>query len=166
MSYKAVVLFGAFIVATIGPVQGAHAVTNTVTTQCGAPIDSTVLTDTTPNTGTHHTTFLRLSGARAVIVVPAGPERCVDVRFDASASCKGAPTNNLCYVEVIDNEDRTNPSSEILFATDSEFPATHSFEWVKRLAPGSHTIAVQIRVTDTQTHFVINGWTMNIEVTN
>jgi hypothetical protein len=145
---------------------GARAAIITTATHCGAPIQSTVLTDMTGDIGTDKTEFQPLPAASAIIVVPAGAQRCIKVTFSASASCYGAAMADVCYVQVLDNGNPTNPPLEKIFTSESQILAAHSFEWVKRAGPGNHVITVRIKVQNAGTHFLMSGWTMDIELTN
>jgi hypothetical protein len=165
MSGKALILSGTFLVAAIVPLAGARAEGNTQLTACGGAIKTTILTDTTPDTGTNNTQFVPLPGAKATLTVPAGARHCFKVRFSASASCSGGEGRS-CLIEVRDTGNLAKPQGEIVFTSDSQLVAAHAFEWVKPAAPGTHTITVRIRVDDSRTGFLMSGWTMSIRLTN
>jgi hypothetical protein len=167
MSCKTFVLFAALVIGMLSPGEHAQAATNTHATQCGAPIASFVLTNTTAEVGTRNTAFVPIPGARFEFTAPARlTARCYIVKFDASATCGGAAPDNLCYVDVRDNGNPFDPPGGIGFASDSPLLATHSFEWVERVGSGHHVIVVRFRVANPATRFALTGWTMDIEEGN
>lgn len=164
MSYKTLAVFGALFVAAIAQAGVAQA-SDTLATQCGASISRKILTDTTPDIGTDQSQFVPLPGAKAVITVPASGPHCIKVRFSASVTCAVGEAP-VCYVEAVDSGNLANPQEDIALASASERLTAHSFEWVRRASPGTHTISIMIRLSDTRTDFRISGWTMRVELTH
>jgi hypothetical protein len=50
-----------------------------------------------------------------------------------------------------------------LFSTDRDNWAVYSYEWVKRLSEGTHTLVMQGIVADTANQFDFINWTMTVE---
>ena len=125
---------------------------------CGAQTGNLIRTENTGLTFSN-TTFVTLPGAVVGVSVPAGATRCVKVLFTAEAGATG-----FCYVRAVDNGIPLFPdggSFQALVSNDATANA-HSFEWVRRLGPGSHTISIQRRVSSGSCG--IDDWTFDVEV--
>jgi hypothetical protein len=138
-----------------------------VSHSCGAPIRSIVKTDTAIFE-TNSSAFVNLPGAVATVDIPAGEIRCVKVRFSASVSCSQTAQSDVCVVRAGEIGGSVfDPAVNGIDFADEQGDAlrTHSFEWVKQLSAGSHTIRVQAAVQNAATKFTIGAWTMDVEQT-
>lgn len=125
---------------------------------CGAQTGNLVRTEnaalTFSNTG-----FLTLPGSAVSVTVPAGQTRCVKVLFSAEAAA-----TSFCYVRAVDNGVPMSPDGggfQALVSSDSSSNG-HAFLWVRRITAGTHTIAVQRRVSSGSCN--IDDWTVDVEV--
>jgi hypothetical protein len=156
----ATVSTGVFI-AFISPLSSA-----TVTHNCGSTIRSIVKTEEDGNFRTISSQFVNVTGASALITVPAGTTRCVKVRFSASATCPNDVDLAFCALRVLTGGVTFDPVpyGGVRIASGFNALTTHGFEWVKRLAPGSYMIQLQARVEPGGEPFSIPIWTLDIEV--
>jgi hypothetical protein len=96
--------------------------------------------------------------------VPAGTTQCVKVRFTAVAEC---PLS--CFLHAAENNNRLHPAfpaNGTRFSTDDTNAGTaHSFEWVKRVGPGSHTVQVKIQTGNTLENAKFGPYTTTVELT-
>ena len=140
-----------------------------VVTSCGAPISSIVRTDNFASSTTSTAFGPVPGGANAVVNVPAGTTRCIRVTFSASANCLGGDLNEVCFIRAIENGSELNPitGGTLGFTpSDESAKSANSFQWAKRVGPGSHTIIIQRRVNAAATNFTTYFWSLTVEVTN
>jgi hypothetical protein len=137
-----------------------------VTHSCGAPIRSIVKTEIGGFT-TSSTTFVNLPGAVPTINVPAGETQCVKVRFSAMVSCSQTGDADICSILVVEPGVVAfdPPFNGVNFIVENNNYEARSFEWVKELGAGSHTIRVLAGVQKPATVFQIPIWTLDIEQT-
>jgi hypothetical protein len=90
----------------------------------------------------------------------------VKVRFSSVASCTDTAAFDLCAIRVaIPNAEIFDPPvNGVDFVAPGAAPAARSFEWVKRLGAGKHTIRVQAAVQNAATTFAVGTWTLDVEV--
>ena len=133
--------------------------------KCGAPISSIVKTEIAAFT-TGSTSFVNVPGASAKVTVPAGATRCVKVRFSAEASCSQTGVFDLCALRVVVPGVVTfdPPINGVNFVVENNNLEARSFEWVKILEAGVHTVVVQAGVQVAGTTFSIPIWTLDVEV--
>jgi hypothetical protein len=134
-------------------------------TSCGPRVQSIVRTENAPST-TSSTAFVTVPGAVVTVSVPAGATRCIKVLFTAETACRVTTSADFCYVRALDNGVEMNPQGASFQAIDSEKATArgHAFEWVRRVAAGSHTISLQRRVNAAPTVFTIDDWTFDVQV--
>jgi hypothetical protein len=135
-----------------------------VATVCGQPLFSVTRTQNAA-LETSSTTFATVPGAVQNVVVPAGQVRCIKVLFTAEVSCTDA-FEDICYIRATDNGVEMHPSGGGAQALSSEsfLPESGAYEWVRRVGPGTHTIRIQGRVDDSDTEFVLDDWTFDVQV--
>jgi len=135
-----------------------------VVTACGTPISSIIKTETAGHS-TSSTVFRSLPSARVVVTVPSGHTRCIKVLFTAETKC-----DQLCYIRAADNTTLLHPTTssagDLVFDGNTESAAAHALAWVRRVGPGSHTIDIQLRSSNSSLFFYVFAWTMIVEVTN
>jgi hypothetical protein len=51
-----------------------------------------------------------------------------------------------------------------VFSSEQFFEESGAYEWVRRVGPGTHTIRIQGRVDDSDTDFVLDDWTFDVQV--
>jgi hypothetical protein len=127
---------------------------------CGKVMNSFVKTEMSPFT-TYSNVFKEVTGAYQTITIPAGTSRCVKVRFSADAFCNNAAGHCLVYVST-DSANFDPAGYRVLQAWGGESAA--SFDWVKRLDAGTHTIHVKAAVYYGGALFSIDSWTMDVEI--
>jgi hypothetical protein len=139
-------------------------------TNCGAPIQSSAITQSEPVDFTN-TSFKRVTGAVTNVIVPGGATRCVKVRFTVLAACAGdvGSEDVECFIRALANNVELEPAlggSQLLAAreTTSVYPELKSFHWVRRLEPGTHTVQVQVRRNNEGTAARLHYWTMDTEI--
>ena len=135
-----------------------------LTHKCGPSLRSVVKTDRNAAFRTSSTSFVNVTGARVRVRVPADQTRCVKVRFSAATAC----LRTACNVRVVGTGSASfEPSSDVSFAYEDDSGAqVRSFEWVKRLDPGAHTVHVQARVLNQGfgASLGIESWTLHVEI--
>lgn len=162
-------LASASLTAMAAPGLAASAATTTV---CGPTMQNIVRTGT-PDLETFSSTFIPLAGAAVAVKVPAGRTACLKVLVTISASCgdgKNVTLGELCRLRVLDNNAQFMPAlppqDGVTIQAATEYPAGQAMEFVRRVGPGKHVIAVQVRTDADTTDFEINAWTMDVTVTN
>jgi hypothetical protein len=129
-------------------------------TQCGTVLRNTV--KTTTNTFTFNSvTFVAVPNAAFLVVVPSGKQQCVTVTFSASASC---PLG--CSIKVLDNAAELEPSGVNNQFAQGNSSEVHSFQWVKRLVAGNHTMRIQVAVGSNNANATLGPYTATLEVAN
>ena len=159
----------ASLTAMAVPALAAPAATATF---CGPTIRSIVRTGT-PDLETFSSTFIPLAGASVTVQVPAGRSECLKVLVTMSASCgdgKNVTFGEQCRLRVLDNSAQFMPAlppwDGVIIQSSTEYPAGQAMEFVRRVGPGKHVIAVQVRTFAPTIDFEINVWTMDVTVTN
>lgn len=120
------------------------------------------------NTGS--TAFTDVPEASAEVHVPAGPKHVALVTFTAENRCAQDPlANAYCWVgltvdgdaarERVLNSVRQGPNST---AGGLNAWASHAVQWVVKLAPGTHTLAIQYRSDEDNTTFTLDTRTLSI----
>jgi hypothetical protein len=161
---KACLLAAMATVATAGALQA-----KIVTTNCGTPIQSTVITGDQPFQTTSKE-FIRIRGAVFVVHVPAGQRRCVKVRFTAGAICRAVGDNPACFIRIAAEGEQMHPQAGANqgFSGQPFNPGGLGYQWVRQFGPGSHLIQIQVR-TDNVPEVItvaVNDWTMDVETLN
>ena len=156
----------AMLLATVTAGISRAEITNTT---CGAPIQSSVVTENELFETTSRS-FVRIRGAVLTVAVPSGQTRCVKVRFTGGVTCKGGTGNEACFIRARAGGEELHPegggnqglSGRLLRPTGLEF------QWVGRLGEGQHVIQIQVRTLDLPETVTlgINDWTMDVEVLN
>jgi hypothetical protein len=143
-----------------------------ITFNCGVSLSSTVKTESVASS-TQSTTFVPVAGATTAVTIPAGsPSRCIKVRFSVLAKCDLVGiTNGVdgCFFRATRNGGELNSKTGTSSFAAGAFPvfaAAYSFEWIANVGPGTHTIAIQQRVHDTNTILTILNWTLDVELTD
>jgi hypothetical protein len=132
---------------------------DSLATQCGAVLRNTVKTAT--NTFTFNSqAFVNVPNAAFFVSVPSGKQQCATVTFSASASC---PLG--CNIKVIDGATELEPSGVNTQFAEGNSDEVHSFQWVKRLAAGNHTLRIQVAVGNTG-NATLGPYTATLEVAN
>lgn len=163
MTSRSMLIAGVSALLAIAISPQAHAAV--VNHKCGAPISSTVKTELI-TFSTASTSFVNVPGASTTVSIPSGGTRCVKVRFSATASCSTTGSLDECVIRVSEPGIAFDPNTNgINFIEEQPGEAAHSFEWVKILGAGSHTITVEAGVAASPTNFSIGEWTMDVEVT-
>jgi hypothetical protein len=148
-----------------GPANPPAAPAGAVTTTCGPLQTSIVTTHNGPRT-MNATAFQSLPGAVGRFTVPAGQSRCVKLLFTAETACGLTGGPDFCYVQAVIDGNPMNPDGTGFQAIDSEKGTArgHAYEWVKRVGPGNHTIAVQWRVLAAGTPFYVDDSTFDVQL--
>jgi hypothetical protein len=132
---------------------------------CGAVIRSvTKVEDVTVLSAS--TVYVPVGGARTVITVPAGAQRCIKVLFTGVSTCGLSSSSDFCLIRAVDNGFVMEPqigASE--FNSEDGTGSSHALAWVRRVGPGTHTVVIQKRVISAGTIFNLLGWTMDVVVT-
>ena len=166
ISYSTAVLFAASAFwMLIASVQNpAHALVGI--NACGPFINSVLRIENVAST-TNSVAFVNVAGAVANIFVPAGTTRCIKVHFTAEAACRGpAAVNDFCFIRALDNGVEMLPQgagSQVFLSEDATENA-HSYLWAQRVRAGNHTIQIQRRVANPNTFFLLDDWTLDIQL--
>ena len=160
---KEFLIIAAALVAALTGLATTTAVAAPSTVQCGAPINSVVKTEIVA-TVSNATSFAQIPGAAVTVIVAPSSTRCIKVRFLPLANCDGSFANQ-CLIRVLDNSSGLSPVVSVN-GVDGGQPLANAFEWVRRVGPGTHTISVQRRVTNTSSLFHFKSWMLDVEVTN
>jgi hypothetical protein len=137
-------------------------------TNCGPPISSQVRTQNAPSV-TNSVAFVPLAGAATNFAVPAGASRCVKVLFTAKAACRGpAAVTDFCFVRALLNGVEMPPQGAGFQTFVSEDPTenAHAYMWAVRIGAGNHVIAIQRRVGNAATSFLLDDWTFDVSLYN
>jgi hypothetical protein len=117
---------------------------------------STTVTSTTPVTIA--STSLTLSDAE-----------CVLVEFSSESACSGNGTN-FCGIRATLNGVSMLPVGDsgagplLAFDSESSTAQSHSHQWVRRVAAGAYTVAIQAAVGPAGSSFFLDDWTFTIMV--
>jgi hypothetical protein len=131
---------------------------------CGAVIKSVVKTETFALFTTQSTTFVNLPGAAVNVTVPAGETRCVKARLSVIGQCSETAAFDLCAVRMVGSVTLDPPVNGVDMVTPSNGGhGAFTFQWVKRLEAGTHTIRPQVAVQNAMTTFSIKTWTYEVE---
>ena len=137
---------------------GSSANAASLVTQCGPVLRNTIKTTTDtftlPSEG-----FLDVPNGTFFVNVPSGQLQCVTVSFSASAHC---PLG--CNIRVIDGTTKLEPAQVPNQFASGNSSEVHSFQWVKRLAAGSHTIKVQVGTGNNNQTVTFGPYTASLEV--
>jgi hypothetical protein len=133
-----------------------------VTTKCRALEKNTVITQG-DGSSINSTSFTALSGATTTVRVPAGESRCVKLLFTVETACGVSTAADYCHVRALVDGVEMNPGSRVI---DSEHDTaqSHAFEWVRIVGAGLHIVTVEVRVGNVSTLFVIDAWTLDVQV--
>lgn len=158
-------LFAVFLAAVTPGIAQAEF----VTTNCGAPIQSRVITGNELFETTSQT-FVRIRGAVFTVAVPAGQTRCVKVRFTATATCRGTSGNEACFVRALAASDVMHPQATGGQGLGGDLlrPTGLGYQWVRRLGAGQHVIQIQVRALNVPELITvgIENFAMDVEVLN
>lgn len=134
---------------------------------CGAPVESKVLTSNTPFQ-TVSKTFVRIHGAALTVRIPRGQRRCVKVRFTGIATCTSSFNNQACFVRALGEHITLFPQAGTRqsFGGPPLQPTTVAYQWVGQAGPGDHIVQIQLR-TDVGAGIKVSvdDWTMDVETT-
>jgi hypothetical protein len=132
---------------------------------CGKVVNSYVLTEQSMFL-TNSTAFTEVTGASQTISIPDGTSRCVKVTFSAMTACNPTAKYDGCLIDVFADGTELDPAvgGGILYDQENPEWKLHSFEFVKRLEAGTHTIRVKASVVDPATSFSIGARTMDVEI--
>jgi hypothetical protein len=129
-------------------------------TQCGGVLRNTI--KTTTDTFTRASVgFADVPNATFFVSVPSGRQQCVTVSFSASAHC---PLG--CRIRVTDGAAKLEPADVPNIFAEGNSDEVHSFQWVKRLSAGSHTIKVQVGIGNSAQSATFGPYTATLEVAN
>ncbi len=133
--------------------------------KCGATIESQVATanEVAQIKSSNFVTLRRVEFFRPLGV--AGD--CVVILFTAETACSGTPGIDRCYIQALHNGVPMRPrgSGNHVFDSESLRPSSHAFAWVTRgLLRGLNTFTIQVRVGDRGTVFVLDEWTMQVQL--
>ena len=152
----------ATVTASISPAE----ITNT---NCGAPIQSSVVTGNELFETTSRS-FVRIRGAVVPLTVPPAQTRCVKVRFTGGVTCKGGSGNEVCFIRARAGGQDLHPGSGANQGLSGRLlrPTGLGFQWVGRLGEGQHIIQIQVRSHDVPETITVgvNDWAMDVEVLN
>jgi hypothetical protein len=128
---------------------------------CGTPIKSIVRTEKSAWSTTSQT-YKDIYGTTMNLVIPAGASQCVKVRFSAPATC----SEEKCFVRAIATNTTLDPG-QVPFTMNSgaaQTAGTYSFEWVKRLNPGTYQLRMQGAVQVSGDIFTMGVRTIHVEI--
>jgi hypothetical protein len=128
-----------------------------VSTQCGGAVRNTTKTATATFTFSSQG-FVDVPNGSFTVQVPPGKQLCVTVTFSASSSC---PLG--CLMRVLAAETGMHPLADVTLANGNS-DEVHSFQWVKRLAAGTHIIKAQIRTANNTQNATIGPYTTSLDV--
>ena len=162
---KRLALSVAVLAAAFASMSAAHAQRNPIIEKCGATVESQIA---------HNNEVVRITSSNFVnfhstnFLLPLGAvSDCVVVLFTAETVCRGTPEDDVCYIQALHNGVPMSPRGRGKQAFDSESltPSAHAFAWVSRgLQEGTNTFTLQVRVGRTGTVFVIDDWTMQVQL--
>lgn len=139
---------------------GASASAASLVTQCGSVFRETAKTTTDtftlPSEG-----FVDVPNTTFLVTVPGGKSQCVTVTFSASAHCPYG-----CRIRVLDGATQLEPAQVPNQFASGNSDEVHSFQWVKRLAAGSHAIKVQVGTGNNTQPATFGPYTATLEVAN
>lgn len=144
------------------PAPAPAAAAAVTSTRCFESVSLTSVASTSTQTITSVGAFANLDGATAVVDIPAGQSQdCLVVTFSAETVCSGI-TAGACHVRVLDNGTRMTPADNFLH-WDAPNREASSYQWIRRVDAGRHTIQVQVATTSTLTSFSLDDWLLNVE---
>jgi hypothetical protein len=112
------------------------------------------------------TTFARVPTATMKVRLPEGPS-LITVRFSGESKCTGGRQGAACPVRVTISGAEADPQSGGDFAFDSvgtDGRESHSLERsAVRVGPAAVRVAVQYKVTDPDSRFVLDDWHLTVE---
>lgn len=147
-------LSGALLLAA--PASMAKA--DSLVASCGPIVRSAVRTTTAPFTFTLES-YVDVPNSAFVVNVPAGKTQCVILTFSASARCPHA-----CFVRAIGTTIGLDPDAPSNRFAQGEVHGAHTFQWAKRVSPGTETIRIQITRGNTLDDADIGPYTTRLEV--
>ena len=135
--------------------------------RCG-PVLSSTYRDDTKAFATGSTDYTAIPGALVNVTVPTGKTRCITVRFSAVASCSPTPGQDRCQIEANENDLHggavlTPQETNLDFVSEDPSASAHSFIWVYIISSNAE-VSMSARVKKPGTLFVINTWTMEVQV--
>jgi hypothetical protein len=154
MNIKACVLPPALLLAGVVSMASAES----LATQCGAVLRSTVKTTTDPFIFNAELPHVTVPNGVFTVNVPTGAERCITLTFSASARCP-----NACFISVLDTNGFLEPFASNRFAQGESFRA-QSFKFVKRVGEGNHAIKLQINTGNEIENAQIGPYTVRLDV--
>jgi hypothetical protein len=115
------------------------------------------------------TSYQNLAGATATITVPADKVQLVQASFFAESSCTGEFGGNFCSLRILADGSEMSPSAfeaPIEYAFDGvnadDFREGHAMQRSILLGPGTHTIQVQVAVSNSFTGLFVDDWSLTI----
>jgi len=145
----------ALLLMNLDPMANAES----LATQCGPVVRSTVKTTTATFTFHNEVPHVTVPNTTFNVSVPEGEERCVILTFSASARCP-----NACFVTGLVTNGELDPFVSNRFAQANVFRA-QSFQWVKRIGAGAHTVLVEINTGNSSFDADIGPYTARLVVT-
>jgi hypothetical protein len=120
-------------------------------------------------TTTNSTTYVNVPGASQKISVPNGQHALILARFSAESYCFGTSVaGNYCSVRIMIGGSEGAPATGFDFAFDTlgdanDWWESHSIDRSRVVGPGTWTVRVQYGVTDANTDFRLDDWSLTVE---
>ena len=133
--------------------------------KCGATIESN-LSSSTANKAITSTNFVVLHDTNFAINLGTIAD-CAVVLFTAQTACKGASSDDTCYIRALDNGAQMRPAATngAIFDSESQTPSAHSLAWVSRgPLSGTHHFTIEVRAGKASTTFAIDNWTVHVQL--
>jgi len=160
---KAILAAATLLVATFASLSAATA--QELLFSCGATVESSLATSSKA-TAITSTGFVKLNELKFPITLGTGGD-CAVVTVTAQTACKGASAHDTCLIRVLDNGVAMAPvaANGAVLDSESKTPSAHTLAWVKRgPIQGNHRFTVEVRVGNVGTTFVIDNWTMHVQL--
>ena len=121
------------------------------------------------NVGASNTSTAFGTIPNATAAVSTSGARCIKVLFTSETVCRATTAADFCYLRALVNGVPMNPNDSVR-AIDSESSTArgHAYEWflqVDSTAAVTYTVAIQGRVGSSATTFIVDDWTLAMEVT-
>ena len=162
LTRKMFFLIAALVAVTSGWISAAAA--QEVGFKCGATIESNVETSVDGRSFIS-TSFVQFTDIPFAITVGTIAD-CAVVLFTADTACKGASTDDTCYIRALDNGVPMRPGAgDVVLDSESQTLSAHALAFVKRgPLQGTHHFTIEVRVGKTGTALVIDNWTVHVQL--
>jgi len=132
--------------------------------KCGATIESNLAASTEKREITS-TSFVQFHDTKFDITLGTVGD-CAVVLFTAETACKGTSTNDTCYIRALDNGVPMHPGPNgAVLDSESQRPSAHALAWVTRgPLSGTHHFTIEVPVGKIGTTFVIDNWTIHVQL--